>query len=1369
MVTTGLSKHRFRLAVSVLLTLAVAQACNGGTTAGTTTTGGTTGGATGSTTGSSGGDLDRYSVSATVTGLQGTGLVLRLNDSVDIAVPSNGQVTFDATFATGTAYSVVVKTQPSSPAQSCSVSGGNGTIGTASVTSIVIDCASDQFTIGGSVSGLATGPGPQTVRLQLEDGDALDISSNTTFAFATTRPEGASYAVTVVSSPVGQTCNIAGGAGTILSPGNVTSISVNCETSTYLVSGTVTGLEGTGLILQLNGGNDLAVNTSSFAFALPLDHGSAYEVRVRPSPLAQPVSPWQTCTITNASGPSITSDVSNVVVACVTNIYELRGRVLGLMPESSDDDLGLVLRVNGTELVPFTNAPNADFGFSSDPILTSGTDYLVEVFSQPQLPEPQFCAIVNPTGPVTDSAPSITVQCEPTFELSFAFYGTLGLDETLTVGLVTGETVVVDGVSPTVFSRRFIQDENFAISIVSPVPGQQCDVIGGSGTFATSDIGSVVVTCSVGAPTNFFVGGTVSGLIGSGLALQIYDPSPGPLYADLTQTIGGNGTYALNRAIPDGGAYTVVVDNAPTYPWQTCSITNDSGTITAANVANVDVSCVTNLYNVALDVSGLVGGGLRITLEASPDQVLDIGSNGTTTFGDQVLSGSMYEAVVTNQPTSPWQTCEVADARGMVLGGDITLSVVCTTNTYTLGGSVTGLVGDLSLDLNGELEQIEGGSGVPLTYTFDTALESLTNYTLTVASAPATQRCVASRSTGQVTDGNITDLNVTCADSFGITTSVSGHTGDVTAELYLDGNSTGSEVIGSGATTHTFGTRAIAGESYEVVVTNSPAGQRCRVTNGTGVVSAAVGNVSITCLTAYELSVVAPGFTAGTDLQVYLAQDDAFVSLPANGAATAFSGRLVAGDPYTVTVTTQPTLPWQTCSVVGGGTGVMPAEPLTLTITCVLNQYSVALDLTGGQSQSLEFELNGSVPLTVSTDSVVAFTGLYDSGSAYSIAQVGFGSVGQERLCTVTSASGVIAGNNLTLSTSCVAAYPVSVSVTGLAGELQLSNGAQQLTISGDGTFPFLVPLLDGASYNVLVAAHPAGQSCFVEAGAGTINGASPAPIVVNCVAGYRLAGAVVRGVSNENVTLTLQVNAQPSPALPLTTDGRFLLAAELAANDTFALSAATASGDCMIRSNTVANGVDVYQLTGSIPGVSPGPIADIQISCPLRVAAAVSAATAIPDGVGGSCTTATPGSLNIEVAVAQTFALQGVGVSMGLVHTWPGDLSASITPPNAASASILNRPGTGNCGASNDIAGSYTFDDLRTADFNVATTPANGSFFPFSSPTNVAASERSNFNSTYAGLSAVGNWNVQVRDHVQDDFGSVNNVVLILWPQYLP
>ena len=47
--------------------------------------------------------------------------------------------TFVTQLATGAAYNVTVKTSPSG--QSCSVSGGTGTVASANVTSVVVTCA----------------------------------------------------------------------------------------------------------------------------------------------------------------------------------------------------------------------------------------------------------------------------------------------------------------------------------------------------------------------------------------------------------------------------------------------------------------------------------------------------------------------------------------------------------------------------------------------------------------------------------------------------------------------------------------------------------------------------------------------------------------------------------------------------------------------------------------------------------------------------------------------------------------------------------------------------------------------------------------------------------------------------------------------------------------------------------------------------------------------------------------------------------------------------------------------------------------------------------------------------------------------------
>ena len=85
-----------------------------------------------------------YSVSATISGLNGTGLVLQNNGGGDITVTANDSVTFASTQASGTAYAVTILAQPSGPAQTCTVVGGAGTIAQANVTNVTVTCT-DNF------------------------------------------------------------------------------------------------------------------------------------------------------------------------------------------------------------------------------------------------------------------------------------------------------------------------------------------------------------------------------------------------------------------------------------------------------------------------------------------------------------------------------------------------------------------------------------------------------------------------------------------------------------------------------------------------------------------------------------------------------------------------------------------------------------------------------------------------------------------------------------------------------------------------------------------------------------------------------------------------------------------------------------------------------------------------------------------------------------------------------------------------------------------------------------------------------------------------------------------------------------------------
>jgi len=169
------------------------------------------------------------------------------------------------------------------------------------------------YSVGGTVAGLSG-----SVTLQNNDGDNLAVSSNGGFTFPTELDDGASYSVSILTQPSGQTCSVSNGTGTIAGA-DVTSVAVNCVddvVSTYSVGGTVSGLTGTGLALQNNGGDTWAVAAATTAFTFPTEllDLAPYAVTVSTQPTGQ------TCTVTNGSGAIATADVTNVAVDCVVDV-----------------------------------------------------------------------------------------------------------------------------------------------------------------------------------------------------------------------------------------------------------------------------------------------------------------------------------------------------------------------------------------------------------------------------------------------------------------------------------------------------------------------------------------------------------------------------------------------------------------------------------------------------------------------------------------------------------------------------------------------------------------------------------------------------------------------------------------------------------------------------------------------------------------------------------------------------------------------------------------------------------------------------------------------------------------------------------------
>ena len=118
-----------------------------------------------------------------------------------------------------------------------------------------------------------------------------------------------------------------------------------------------------------------------------------------------------------------------------------------------------------------------------------------------------------------------------------------------------------------------------------------------------------------GGVTTYTVGGTVSGLTGS-VTLQNNGGN--------SQTVSANGAFTFSAAIADAGAYNVTVLNQPVGP--KCSVSNGSGTISGANVSNVAVACVNNIFQL-LDHNGVGVSGVDVYLNGG---VAPIGATDAT-------------------------------------------------------------------------------------------------------------------------------------------------------------------------------------------------------------------------------------------------------------------------------------------------------------------------------------------------------------------------------------------------------------------------------------------------------------------------------------------------------------------------------------------------------------------------------------------------------------------------------------------------------------------------------------------------------------------------------------------------------------------
>jgi hypothetical protein len=169
-------------------------------------------------------------------------------------------------------------------------------------------------------------------------------------------------------------------------------------------------------------------------------------------------------------------------------------------------------------------------------------------------------------------------------------------------------------------------------------------------------------------------------------------------------------------------------------------------------------------------ITGIISGGLKYDglVLTSNGMDLAVPANATTfTFPNTLSYGEVY--AVTQKSPPAHQNCSTvlrgADTAGRLAA--INVEVVCSTNSYAVGGTVSGLKSaGLKLtngSLGGTVEPVVATDGSNVVFTLPNLVEYGVTYGITVLTQPATETCsVVSNGTGVMGDAAVTNIVVTC-------------------------------------------------------------------------------------------------------------------------------------------------------------------------------------------------------------------------------------------------------------------------------------------------------------------------------------------------------------------------------------------------------------------------------------------------------------------------------------------------------------------------------------------------------------------------------------------------------------------------------
>jgi hypothetical protein len=452
-----------------------------------------------------------------------------------------------------------------------------------------------------------------------------------------------------------------------------------------------------------------------------------------------------------------------------------------------------------------------------------------------------------------------------------------------------------------------------------------------------------------GLPSQFSVNGTVANLA-AGESMVLNDNGADGL------TISTNGEFTFATLINLNGSYHVTVATQP--KGQVCTVSNGSGTDLVVNVINVQVTCSTANYTISGAVSGLASGA-KLVLEDNGADTLTLSANGPFSFAAPIDYNGAYAVTVASQPTG--ETCTVSKGSGAGVTAAVTnVAVACSTDTYPVSGSLSGLPGGEQLVL-----QNNGADALRLSanghFTFTTPVAYDGSYAVTVSTQPTEATCSVTHGVGAGVTAAVSGVSVLCSlDAYTISGTVSGLASG--SQVTIDDNGADPLTLTANGA-FTFAAPVAAGGSYAVTVGTQPTGATCTVSSGQGSqLGSNVSGVTVTCSTnTFTIGGTLSGLASAT--QVTLDDNGADpLTLTSDGAFT-FATPVAYGGAYNVTVGTPPS--GQQCAVANGSSPSVASNVTNVSVTCTVSTVSYTTPGT----------YNWTVPAGVTSVQIVATGG----------------------------------------------------------------------------------------------------------------------------------------------------------------------------------------------------------------------------------------------------------------------------------------------------------------------------------------------------------------------------------------------------------